>query len=326
MTRIRYTAKADLNTADDPFDVYDFGGEDGYFSSAGNLIDRSDAFAVTITFFANGLTTTLSRLWSIPNFIYVYADEGEIYVHLTDGGSKSFTALVPESGRQNELTLRWGGDGSYEVTLNGVTDTGTTATYTALTDIFRVGPGAAGYPLNGWIVDVIIEIYGVVAYFWGCKDGAGTDLVPWIGAETLSLNTTGSPLPPGWKSYSPEHYMGNLYTSIVSLRKYDRQRKPVMAVSTSLSGVQRSTVSRSDVIYSIETAPISGADMRNIREFLSSCVTGERFQFTMGGITSDFTWFVLVGQPVERRVAMHGDGGDDDYFAFSWKQRETFAP
>lgn len=317
--QIRYTALDDLNTADHQVSVYDFGGNAGAFQSSAAYIDREDPMVFSVAAYISTLSASPQKVFGGAFFdVFAYEDKVRVYLR-GDATNDDFTTLVPIAGRENFFTFRWGADGTYSITLNNSTEAETAGIYTASSEYIYLG--SASDPLDGWITNATLEVNGALYGAWAGTDGAGTVFADSVGSEDLNLTGTGSPAPTGWITHTPAHFANVVYTIPVALKGYDRSRNPIDHVTKSLSGVQRTTTDRQEVIWACKTTPVAGADFRNLREFLTSSLSGQRFEFDDG---NGFVWCILQGTYREERAVMRGDGGAGDSFSISWKHREVY--
>jgi len=119
-------------------------------------------------------------------------------------------------------------------------------------------------------------------------------------------------------SESPVHAAGTQYNFSVNMVEKEPSRKPVSYQARSLSGLQATTYYRTDEEWSCQTVPVTGGDLADMREFLSSVEAGERFECDPNG---SYEFFVLSGEWRESRAVRRGDGGSGDYFTFRWTMR-----
>lgn len=120
---------------------------------------------------------------------------------------------------------------------------------------------------------------------------------------------------------SPAHVAGTDYTLTVSLKSLGRKRKVIKKTAKSLSGVEQTTYLNAEVTRNCKTVPVTGSDILNLREFLSSVEAGELFEFNDGSGFVDC--YIDSNGYNESRTVMLGSGGSNDYMTFGWTHREA---
>jgi hypothetical protein len=323
--RIRYTALREINTAGEPRQVYDFSGADDYRFTAPSVFDPSQEYELRCKFYINELGANAQRIISITGSYSVYVSTGN-YIGVTDnadGKTSNFTTLTVDDGQEYDLRFFYDGIGNYTVSLNNLSESDVTAASplpSGLTTVY-LGNTSGSSDLDGFVFDVELYESGTLTHSWACDDGSGTTFADGTGSDDMNRAGSASPEPLGWKTYTPEHYSGGLYTKTIRLKEYDRKRDVKQNTLTSMSGVYRTTSLRTDVMYNCTTEPMTGADKRDMREFLASSENGLQFEFDDG--SGDFVWCVMEGGYTESRAVRRGDGGDGDYFTYRWKHREV---
>lgn len=91
-----------------------------------------------------------------------------------------------------------------------------------------------------------------------------------------------------------------------------------------MSGATETVLITNLKTWQMTTAAVRGGELDVVREFLESVLGGESFQFDefgRSGAPDDPVNVLLVGTYKEQRAVRQGDGGQDDYFRFSFKIR-----
>tara|TARA_R110002167_G_scaffold60282_4_gene170440 strand:- start:7732 stop:9255 length:1524 start_codon:yes stop_codon:yes gene_type:complete len=144
-------------------------------------------------------------------------------IRVTATGSMSFNSiaddiwtehptLITRSGEDNNLFVYWGGDGSYSISLNGVTSSGVVADVTPVTDVYlAIGANPVTYDIGveGYIYSSALTITGGNTYLWPGDDGAtgidglgdGTIMRDTGSTATHAVLTTPDSKALGWGDY-----------------------------------------------------------------------------------------------------------------------------
>ena len=128
------------------------------------------------------------------------------------------------------------------------------------------------------------------------------------------------------RSLSPGHSAGIDYNIRLRCIAADYAKDEKKTETKSLSGrASQTIVLRRLKKWSITTAALQGSELAAIREYLESISEGETFSFDeygMIGAPHEPIDAVLDGSYRESRVIKQGNGGQNDYFRFSFTIRE----
>lgn len=120
------------------------------------------------------------------------------------------------------------------------------------------------------------------------------------------------------------HVADQTYTIALRVNSLERGKKVRRSEQEALSGKSEALLWHNLKTFQATTAALRGGELEAVREFLESVSGGEPFafdEFGSVGAPHNPINVLLVGNYSERRAVRQGDGGDKDYFRFSFSFR-----
>ena len=318
--RFRYTATRGINTPN-PVNAFDLTGAYSFFRTTQNVIDRAEEFELSAKFCVSDSGIN-QRLIGANDLFDIWLNTNEFLVIRNRADAVSTTtALAVTYDVEHSIIVVWDGAGNMTLTYDGNTEASTPfVTYTAEAQQVSAGDWNGNYRTNGAVYDVILKRGGRVVNHWPLHDGQGTAGRDVVGGANMNLTDGGAV---GWTEYNAPHVIGQQYLLNVPIRSFDRSVDTQSKTVTAIGGYKQTTWLRTEEEYSFKTAPLTGHEARDFREFLDSCQAGESFEVDTGATPTVWRRFYLSDNGYsESRDVRRGSGGFNDYFSFGFKADE----